>query len=238
MSFLLGFNAWKAYQQTCIKGMPHDPFSDHIKSAMQPFLDKVGIRKDLTFIEWRNPNIFVSAGTNIFKNGDAAVMVAPGSDQVDKEGCIWCMKHEISHIKHNDNFTMKAVPCICEIAAYIFGTHSLSLPLSSVIAPAVIVGGVSEVLFSRWREAKADDFSIENSSDEELKGGRRFLVAQQEKNIEKRTTFWKRIVISASGNDRRDITHPSLTSRIRKIEGALRARNVDIDRAEERLKID
>ena len=88
-----------------------------------------------------------------------------------------------------------------------------------------------------WQEAKADDFAIENSSDAELKGGRRAFIASQEANIEERnTTLWKSFIISGSGERSLDILHPSLTSRIQKIEGALQARNVTIE--QERPKID
>jgi hypothetical protein len=208
----------------------------HIKSAMQPFLDKAKIRKDLIFVENLNLGFCSALGTNMFRNGDAAVIVAPGFYEADKDACSWLMKHEISHIKHNDPFTMLCVPCVCELAASIFGMCSLSfLPALGVV---FTVGNVSEALFSQWREAKADDFAIENSSDEELKGARRIFMALQEASIEERNTFWKRIAISASGDTRLDILHPSFTSRIQKIERALRIRNIVIDIEAERQKLD
>ena len=111
------------------------------------------------------------------------------------------------------------------------------LSFLSTLGLVFIVGLVSHSLFSQWREAKADDFAIENSSDEELKGGRRHLMALQETNIEKRNTFWKRIAISASGNNRLGISHPSLTSRIQKIENTLLARNAEINPETERQKL-
>src|SRR3989338_231014 len=175
----------------------------HIKSAMQPFLDKAGVRKDLIFVETPNLGICGALGTNMLSNGDAAVMVAPGFYEADKDACSLIMKHEISHIKHNDLFTIQCVPCVCQLAASIFGMCSLSfLP---ALGLAFTVGIVSQALFSQWREAKADDFAIENSSDEELKGGRRFMMAMQETSIEERNTFWKRIAISASGEDRKSV---------------------------------
>lgn len=208
----------------------------HIKSAMQPFLDKAGIREDVIFVEAPNLGFCSASGTNMFRNGDAAVMVAPGFYEADKDACSWIIKHEISHIKHNDLFTMQCVPCVCQLAASIFGMCSLSfLPALGV---AFTVGIVSLALFSQWREAKADDFAIENSSDEELKGARRIFMAMQETSIEERNTFWKRIAISASGDMRLDILHPSITSRIQKIERALRTRNIDINIEAERRKLD
>ena len=161
----------------------------------------------------------------MFKNGDAVVTVAPGFYEADKDACSWIIKHELSHIKHNDHFTMLCVPCVCQLAAAIFGMCFLSF--FPALGLAYAVGLVSLVLFARWREAKADDFAIENSSNEELKGGRRFFMAVQQTNIEVRNTFWRRFTISASGDMRLDTFHPSITSRIQKIERALSARNID-----------
>lgn len=208
----------------------------HIKNAMQPFLDKVGIREDLIVAENLNMGFCAALGTNIFRNSDAAILLAPGFYEADQDACTWIMKHEISHIKYNDTFTIQCVPSICQLAASIFGMRSLSfLP---ALGLAFIVGFVSQTLFSNWREAKADDFAIENSSDEELKGARRISIAMQKMNIEERNTFWKRIAISASGNNRLDNLHPSTTSRIQKIERALLARNITIDIEAEKEKID
>ena len=208
----------------------------HIKHAMQSFLDKAGIREDLIFVETPNLGFCNASGTNTFRNGDAAVMVAPGFYEADKDACSWVMKHEISHIKHNDLFTMQCVPCVCQLAASIFGMCYLSFLPALGLAFTVCI--VSSVLFSQWREAKADDFAIENSSDEELKGCRRLFMAMQETSIEERNTFRKRVAISASGDMRLDILHPSVTSRIQKIERALCTRKVDINIEAERQKLD
>ncbi len=206
-----------------------------IKGAMQPFLDQAGIRKDLIFFEDPNEGLASALGTNMFKNGNAVVRVAPGFYENDKDACSWIIKHEISHIKHNDNFTMHFVPFVCQLAASIFGMYSLSF--FPALGLAFAVGIASFVLFSRWREAKADDFAIENSSDEELLGGRRTFMILQEMNIAARNTFWQRIAISASGENRMDILHPSLASRIQKIERTLRTRNTAIDiETDEKLK--
>ena len=207
-----------------------------IKTAMQPFLDRTGMRKDLMFIESTNIGFCASAGTSMFKKADAAVLVAPRFYDVDKDACTWVVKHEIGHIKHNDNFIIPVVAGICQLVASIFGM--CALPFFPALGLAWTVGMVAYGLFSRWREARADDFAIENSSDEELKGGRRFLMAMQKLNYDDRKTWWKRVENSASGDQRIDILHPSLTSRIQKIEKALRARNVELDSEAERQKLE
>lgn len=206
----------------------------HIKTAIQPFLDKSGIRKDLIVVEAPNLGFCTALGTSMFTKSDVAVLVAPGLYEADKDACNWVMKHELSHIKYNDTFTIHFVPCICQLAASIFGMRSLSF--FPALGLALTVALVSQALFSKWREARADDFAIENSSVEELKGGRRFLMAMQEASIEERNTFWKRVTISASGDVRLDTLHQPFTSRIQKIERALHARNAEIDIEVERQK--
>lgn len=208
----------------------------HIKDAMQGFLDHVKIRKDLVFIETPNLGFCSAAGTNIFSKHDAAILIAPGFYEADKEACCWTMKHEISHIKNNDSFTVQCVPGICQLAASIFGMCFLSfLP---AVGLAFSVGMISNSLFKRWREAKADDFAIENSSDEELKGGRRVLLAMQEANIKERNTSWSKFWISADGNNRLDISHPSVTSRIKKVEKTLHDKQVKIDEVSDKERLD
>ena len=211
-----------------LKSLP----GNHIKDAMQPFLDKVGIRKDLIFVEYPNMGFCSAKGTNMFRKNDAAVIIAPDFYEASNDACSWMMKHEISHIKHNDTFTMSCVPGICQFAASIFGMCFLSF--LSTLGVVYTVGLVSQSVFSKWREAKADDFAIENSSDEELKGGRRLLMAMQETSLEERNTFWKRIAISSNGDNRLDFMHPSNSNRIQKIEKVLRERESQSDKATEK----
>ena len=208
-----------------------------VKGAMQQLLTEAGIRKDLMFITARNAGICCAAGTNMFTKGDAVVMIAPGLYEADKEACCWAVKHEICHIKHNDSFSMHCVPAICILAASIFGM--CFLPFFSACTLSSVVSTVSYSIFSQWREAKADNFAIEHSSPEELKGGRRFLMALQRRNIEDRSTsIWRRIVFSASGESRFDFLHPSLTSRLQKIERALHDQHVEIGATVEEGKMD
>ncbi len=208
----------------------------HIKKKLQPFLDHIEVRTNLIFAEALDLGFCSAYGTNSFKKGDAAVIIAPEFYEADTEACTWVIKHEVSHIKNNDNFTIHCIPGICQLAASIFGMCFLSF--SSALTVSYTVGFVSQVLFTRWREAKADDFAIENSSDEELKGGLRFFKALQQANLESRTTLWQRIVISESGDSHLDINHSSSTSRIQKIEKTLLRRNIQLSETIENHKIE
>jgi hypothetical protein len=87
----------------------------------------------------------------------------------------------------------------------------------------ISVGITAQSLFSIWREGRADDFAIENSSNEELLGGRRFLMA---------------INYLENWRYKLDYLHPSITSRIQKIEKALERKNISIDDSQENQKIE
>lgn len=202
----------------------------HLKETIQPFLDKEKIRKDLVVVESINDGICNAQGTNLFRKGDAVVQLAPGFHNKDKEACHWTLKHEISHIKNNDAFTIPLIGCISATAAAVFGT--LTMPWFSATLLTTIVGLTVFSLLSKWREGKADDFAIENSSDDELLGGRRFLIAIQQMNLHGRQTFWKKIEVSSYGNNTFDFSHPSLTSRIEKIEKVMEKRGIVVKESE------
>lgn len=208
----------------------------HIKTEIQPFLDQEKIRKDLIVVETPDADICSAFGTNFFNKGDAIVFVAPGFNEADKAACHWVMKHEISHIKNNDLFTVPLISCICATAAAVFGIFSVSCFSATLLA--IAVGYAAFSLFSRWREAKADDFAIKSSSNEELLGGRRILVALQKLHLEERQNFWTKILTSSDGNNRTDILHPLLTSRIKKIENTLKSKGISIEEAQENPKIE
>jgi hypothetical protein len=208
----------------------------HIKKEILPFLEKKKVREDLIVVETVNIGVCSAKGTNMFRKGDAALLLAPGLHAKDKEACHWIMKHEINHIKKNDLFIAFLVGSVCSTAAAVFGT--VTMPWLSTILLTGSVGMTAFSLFSQWRESKADDFAIENSSDQELLGGRRILMASQQMNLSKRQTFWGKIRVSSYGNDRFDIIHPSLTSRLEKIEKILGERKIPINEKEEHQKIE
>lgn len=77
-----------------------------------------------------------------------------------------------------------------------------------------------------YTEKRADNFAITNSSNEELQGGVRFFRAVLEENRNNRTTLWKRLTITPSGENLLDIIHPFFATRIQKISNKLARRNV------------
>lgn len=196
---------------------PNDEERELLKGA--------GIREDIVFADEVDIGEASALGTNWFRKGSAIVYISKEFFQIDEGAYDFVKHHELAHIKNNDTFTAYCVPAICQLVASIFGMCALSF--WPAVGFSFTVGIVSRILFRRWREAKADDFAIEWSSEERLLGGRRFFLSSRKIHAEvKRDTLWKKIAISPSGDYRLDIFHPSLTSRIQKIEKALQDRGI------------
>ena len=209
-----------------------------VPKEVQDLLRAERVREDVCFLEVPFiKSLCGSSGNNIFKWGAAVVGVASGFYEADKGACTWAVKREIAHIKSSDVFMTNVVSLICQLAASIFGCSYLSfLP---AVALAWSVGYAASALFSRWREAKADDFAIKHSSVDELMGGKAFLIAQQEINVAYRqTAFLGKLLISPSGEKRLNLHCPSLASRIKKIEQALVDRHESTSQEGERERVD
>lgn len=203
------------------------PFHQKIAEIITPFLKQVKIREDILFEEKSNIILGQAQGTNHFLQRHARILMKPKFYDIDPQAFKFILKHELSHIKHNDVFNTYCIGSVSTLATIIFKISSVSLPYFFVVLGVSI--GVT-ALFSRWREERADDFAIKNSDIEELKGGRRILKASQQvlKNIRPNLHAFRRFFITSEGNDWLDIYHPSLTSRIQKVEKALHARGISI----------
>lgn len=206
-----------------------------IKTAMQPFLDNMGIRKDLIVTEQINDGVGMSIGTNDFTSGEAGILIVPKFHETDMDACYWVMKHEIGHLKNNDGFTTPlrtAIATTVTAAAvfYFIGAYTLLLTIP--------IAQIFNNSFRNYSERRADNFAIAESSIEELKGGRRFLIASQQAHKEQRSSIFTRLMISPEGESRFKFAHPSDSSRIKKIENELKRRNIEvIDTEEEQEKI-
>lgn len=231
---LTTFEAIKLYNNVCHKSpKTHESAflpEKEIQAELEPLLKKSGLRKDILLTQGLSFGSACAEGTNISPIGGATIHIAPFLYSTDKNACSWIIKHELCHIKKNDSITYPLMKSLCLLAAFVFGQKYLSKLSAYRLALAITI--VSFILFSKRQEAKADDFAIENSSEDELKGGRRFLIACQEIGKEE-DTFLKRIF-----GESLDFSHPSLTSRIHKIEAALTVRKIEFNEEKERHLID
>ncbi len=190
------------------------------------------IRKDTFFIKKDTAGLCEARGTNFVTRGKAVISVDPQFYEADQEACHWEMKRKVSHIKNNDCFTSSSVGAISSLAAALFSLFLLPvIPGLFVTMVAVTVG---KIVFSRYAEGKADDFAIANSSDAELKAGRRFIKAGIDSNLKlRRTSGLQTFLISPNGDNRMNFSSPSATSRLKKIEDSLQAQHIPFDDIEE-----
>lgn len=194
-----------------------------IKGAISDISKQVGLRDDLIVTEGLNVGFCASIGVHAIKSSQITMLLSPGFYATDSDSCLFIMKHELYHLISNDPLMMKLVPMICQLALCILGTLFLNpfVSIAVVLPTAVII----DALFSRFREQKADDFAIAHSTDKELRGARRFFHAVLHSNFNEPESFYKRISYTEDGESIWDFWHPSLKSRIDKVEKTLRDRN-------------
>jgi hypothetical protein len=81
---------------------------------------------------------------------------------------------------------------------------------------------ISNLIAAQYIEMRADDLAITHSSIEELKKAKEFFIDIQNYNLEmKKAGKTKAFMISDTGENWQDTRHPSLKSRIKKIDNAL-----------------
>jgi Zn-dependent protease with chaperone function len=213
------------------------PAEAQISAKLKPFLDQVGIRKDLKIKEKINFGFAEAIGTNYFTSGDAVIHTAPNLHQIDPNASSFVIKHEISHLKNNDQFTANAFALVSTLAALAL-THSYENE-SRAADIVAFAGAIPLVSYRYYAEGKADDFAIANSSIDELKGGRRIFKAMQQLYLESRQKApWRKLLISSQGENQLDVIHPSLSSRIQKIEAKLKEKHAIINEVHEQEKIE
>jgi len=100
------------------------------------------------------------------------------------------------------------------------------MPIIPSWVATLAVGNITDLAICQYMEGRADEFAIQTSSNEELKGGRRLLIALTEAQAEMRQDFNSKLLISPSCDLQFNFTHSSTSSRIARIEKALQTRKV------------
>lgn len=149
-----------------------------------------------------NDGICTAFGSNSFHGG--VILCCPGLDQIDGPAFRWTFKHEISHLKHNDQLVIAIVRTVTFIATIAFFHLGLGfLPLTTTLLTFAI-NIISSKVIRNYFENRADRFANQHSTTDELKGGMRILHALQEIDRGKFSLF-----------------HPSTHSRIQSLEKEL-----------------
>lgn len=243
----------EAYQSIAFKHNSSLPnVSQKITMELQPFFKKIGLREDLiiheaatddhlTFDYSKGVDYLVqSKGTN-YLNCDAVIHADPELCNFERDGCNFFIKHEAVHIKHQDNLMIHAIPFFSSLISASIASTLVSilhrspinvlLPRNSrsffVIVNFVVQASANfatQASFTQSVENRADDLAIAEGSVEELKGGRRILMALQS-------------CFSDGYQPEMPLHRPSFATRIQKIEASLIERHVQMDESQERIKM-
>lgn len=203
------------------------------KLKLEPFLERTGIRKDLRILEHPAAGYGCAGGANCLTRD--AVIAINSQWSVDELTSTWILKHEIGHIKYNDLLVQPLLSIAVSMTAAAILTP-MATPIPALLLTLVILK-ISQIVYDRFSERRADDFAIQESSDEELKGGRRFMLSALQSNLQERKLYCGSLFVTETGEDRINLAHPNLSSRLKKIDAALAKRNVPLDELEEDQKV-
>lgn len=197
-----------------------------VKAEMQPFFEEMNAQD---VIVQETPSHLMPPGLWVCATGNTLISVASEVCTAEPEGCKFFIKHEVAHIQHKDALTLVTVP---------FLVSTISGVASLVIFPHVTVTHIlalwatakfTEYAVSQNFEDRADDFAIHASSIAELKGGKRLIMANQQVNLkvyEIAFSFVDKMFSSPNGELYFDLYHPSLASRMKKLDSALEGQGV------------
>ena len=197
-----------------------------INNELGAFLDQEGIRQDFEVVVAPNIAIAKVDGSN-FSKGSARITIVPGFLEADREAFKWVLRHELAHIKNSDALKVPVAAATGSLLALSFVpiTSGLSLALLSFLGAFACSN-----LYAHHGECRADELANKNASIDELKGGIRFLKALRNFNL-----FCKNhvpgadLMIDEKGDNRIDLSHPSLQSRIDKITKEIESREYLIE---------
>ena len=134
------------------------------------------------------------------------------------------MRHEYSHLRHDDFSKSKLLPALVSLISTVGGFVFLS-PLATFTL-TTFAGLATQALYSRYTEERADDEAFQQSSENELKCFQQLLELNKSNNIQlHKKSVIGQLCFSSEGNDRRQFfTHPSLNDRIRLVSKAMDAK--------------
>lgn len=157
-------------------------------------------------------------------NFPCEVMISPilvsSTEAIQGQGFI--VAHELSHIKNNDLLTIPGIGFLVALSSSIaLSTLGLISFIPHVLA-VVFITHIATAVFSQYREKIADQTALTICTKEEKEGAIQIFEAMQKEQLKIRNeNMLGKLFISDAGEDRLDIMHPSLASRISMIQQSL-----------------
>lgn len=152
------------------------PFPDikdgPIFEGWNDFASKFAKGKTVKLVHGSLPMSSMALGTFLFKNSPKVVAIDVSLEYLDPEAATWFCKHEFAHINHSDSLKQFVPLLVTSIAVSFFCT--------SWYSPLLIGWGthiIAEKTLGLGAEINADNFALENSTEEELRGAVRFFEA-------------------------------------------------------------
>jgi hypothetical protein len=191
-----------------IPNFTNKKLEEDIKDSFKDLISKTNITKNIQFRIIKHSQFCSARGMNFF---NPCIFLPPKLDEIDKNILSFIIKHELAHIKNNDCFFIPLLGLIVNIVSrMLINSIKTRLPLLNILPQ--IIPFLSIVLLSRYREKKADNYAIENSTDEELEAAIIFFKALDSINPHSYLL---------------DLIHPSLSQRISNIENILYNSNTE-----------
>lgn len=153
----------------------------HIKDELQPFIERMRIRKDVVILEKRDVKFCSWEGANSFTQRDAVIYVHPDFYASDREACLGQIKIAMMHIKNNDDVRIPLITAICSLAFAILFTFVVPAP--SPLSATLVMTGL--VFLATGFSCKNTAYSsvrrsvIKENEMDQLEGLRRFDVVHQ-----------------------------------------------------------
>lgn len=155
-----------------------------IQNKIRPILNSLGkpfINVDIFEVHSPLPPTFYYAS---FFSRYVGIGVWKELPEIDEKACAFAIKHECGHIYHRD-WKNNAIKLLIDSSTLLFFKHYLRMSFIPTGISFYLIDILSSFLLYSHPEYIADQFAINNSTPEELKGGVRLIKAFQkiEKDI-------------------------------------------------------
>lgn len=226
LTSVISIRSYEFYVKKETKSLP-DEKRKSIEEQIKSLANKLGVTKEIELIE--DENDIAQAFGNAILPGKAVIGVnSQFFLNLSAEMVEFTLAHEICHIKHNDNLTTPSVlilTCLVTTIALslLFPCSAFfSLELAGNLVVSLVVGLVAMVILGQRQEELADKTAFPICSEKGKIGAIIFFEASLSANIKDRnemgiswmSSLWRKIIIDSDGENRNDLIHPPLKTRI------------------------
>ncbi|MCI0382250.1 MAG: M48 family metalloprotease [Chlamydiae bacterium] len=211
------------------ENQPGMAYYETIQEMIKDLPDSVGIKNIEAFISHRikvvsmknTTSILHVAGTDIdFGPFVGKIFIGVHSNLKEQADALpWVTMHEIRHILEGDGIDICGYKMIASLFATVLSTFLLRWTLLPSISAALLARIVTHIILSRRIESRADDFANKYSTVDEKE--KAIAAMKLSKNFRPLGLGLKQGVFYIFNKIVLQVTHPSIDSRIAKIQVSL-----------------